>query len=199
MCAKVQSKSRLALQCLVQGHRASSTHELCLGKHIFQGRRLPRKIFTCWVGGHCFSAIQCDEICVVIEDDKAWDALYLELLGQCRLELALSVRERQPRHFSMILIKCLLFFVARNKDNFQTLSFEAILVPLSQLGCEASAWWAPVGAKVESHCRLACQCCCCADLASRCSQQLTTQELTEGRHCSEVRNLRIRIRWPKTA
>merc|ERR1719183_2110017 len=105
-----------------------------------------------WVLRHDAPAVLGDELARrAVDEDQRGDACDLEHLAQRRLEVAQSIRHRQPRHFAEVGGKLLLAPVRGHEDDLERLAITLDLaVRFGKLWCEASAWRAPVRAEVQS-------------------------------------------------
>mmetsp|Transcript_84570 Transcript_84570/g.188882 ORF Transcript_84570/g.188882 Transcript_84570/m.188882 type:complete len:468 (+) Transcript_84570:177-1580(+) len=129
-----------------------------------------------------------DDRAIRPENDQHGDALHLELLAQRGLDVALVVRERQPRHLAEVLVERSLVPVARNKDSLEVLLRGVLRVELAQLRREASAGWAPMSREVNKDGGLVGQRICRGDGAVL-GLQLVAEERCEGCHRDEREGL----------
>merc|ERR1719440_1188157 len=149
MCTEVQSYSLASKVCKALDSASCSNH-LCCRQDFGQFLRLPRKMLSLGILRDCRTSICGDGFPLSIKNDHRWNSLDLEFLGERSLSILVGERQCQPRLFPIVFIEYSFVAIRRDKNYFQTLRLQGVLVPLGKLWRESTAWRTPMGTEVES-------------------------------------------------
>merc|ERR1711975_132837 len=113
--------------------------------HLSECWRDPWKFVPLRVFHNSRTAIGCDHLAILAHNDECRNALHLEFLRQGILRGPVAVRQGEPWHLGIVLVKCRLIAVRRCEHDLELFTCSLhVVVDLGQLGCEATTRRAPV-------------------------------------------------------